>query len=288
LITLGEVLINSSEALLEVSDSPNLDALTVLTEHLGESRAWILAHPEAKLSESTKQLIQSDIEHLRNGIPLPYVIGHWEFYGLDFTLNQNTLIPRPETELLVEHALSWIDHHPDRRWVADVGTGSGCIAITLAKIQPTLSLIALDISYPALKVAQENAFRHDVTNRVNFIQSDLLSPIVQPFDMICANLPYIPSDLLPSLGVTKKEPKIALDGGQEGLDTINPFLVAASEKIAPGGCLLFEIEQSQGPEVQRFAHQLFPLADIIIHKDLAGLDRLVNVNLPEDKDFDED
>jgi release factor glutamine methyltransferase len=281
LITLGEALKNSSEALLEFSDSPNLDALTLLADRVGESRAWILAHPEVILAESTKQLLQSDIAQLKNGMPLPYVVGHWEFYGLDFTLNQNTLIPRPETELLVEHALSWIDNHPDRRWVADVGTGSGCIAITLAKIQPTLFLIATDISYLALKVARENAFHHKVTNRVKFIQSNLLSPIAQDFDLICANLPYIPSELLLSLEVAKNEPKMALDGGQGGIDIISRFLVAAYEKIAPGGCLLFEIEQTQGPEIPKFAQQLFPLAEIILYKDLAGLDRLVKIQLPE-------
>ncbi|MGW8143534.1 MAG: peptide chain release factor N(5)-glutamine methyltransferase [Anaerolineales bacterium] len=282
MITLGEALKNSSEALLEFSDSPNLDALTLLADRIGESRAWILAHPEVKLAESTKQLIQSDIAQLKNGMPLPYVVGHWEFYGLDFTVNQNTLIPRPETELLVEHALSWIDHHPDRRWVADVGTGSGCIAITLAKIQPSLSLIALDLSFLALKVARENAFRHNVSNQVNFIQSNLLDPLVQPFDIICANLPYIPSDLLPSLEVAKKEPKLALNGGQDGFDVISRFLGGASEKIAPGGCVLFEIEQSQCPQVQKIAQQLFPLAEITVHKDLAGLDRLISIQLPED------
>ncbi len=282
MITLGEALKNISEALLEVSDSPNLDALTLLADRIGEPRAWILAHPEAMLAESTKQLIQSDIAQLKNGMPLPYVVGHWEFYGLDFTVNQNTLIPRPETELLVEHALSWIDHHPDRRWVADVGTGSGCIAITLAKIQPSLSLIALDLSFLALKVARENAFRHNVSNQVNFIQSNLLDPLVQPFDIICANLPYIPSDLLPSLEVAKKEPKLALNGGQDGFDVISRFLGGASEKIAPGGCVLFEIEQSQCPQVQKIAQQLFPLAEITVHKDLAGLDRLISIQLPED------
>ena len=286
--TLGEELKHSIESLDEVSDSPNLDAQTLFADRMGKSKAWILAHPEAELPVKTHHSIQADIIQLKNRVPLPYVLGHWEFYGLDFILTQDTLIPRPETELLVEQALNYLSQHPKKKWAADVGTGSGCIAIALAKTKPNLSFIATDISYPALKVAHENASRHDVAKRIQFIQSDLLPPVNQPYDLICANLPYIPADLLPTLKVAKGEPALALDGGLNGLEIIGRFLETAPRWISPGGCLLIEIEQSQGPLVQSLARRAFPLAETNVLKDLAGFDRLVTIQLPEKKSSNED
>ena len=283
MISLGEVLKHSTESLVEISDSPNLDAQTLLADRIGKSRAWILSHPEAELPIKTHQSIQADIIDLKNGVPLPYVLGHWEFYGLDFTLTQDTLIPRPETELLVEQAVNWLSQHPKKKWATDVGTGSGCIAITIAKSKPTVSFIATDISYPALKVARENASRHDVVKRIQFIQSDLLPPIAHPFDLICANLPYILSDLLPTLKVAKAEPQLALDGGQNGLEFITRFLDTAPHLISPGGSLFIEMEKSQGLEVQSLALRAFPLAEINVLKDLAGFHRLVTIQVPDGK-----
>ena len=279
MITLGEALKNSTQFLVEVSDSPNLDAQTLIADRLGKSRAWILAHPEFELSDSIKQTIQRDIEQLKNGIPLPYVLGHWEFYGLDFYLTRETLIPRPETELLVENAVNWLNRNQERRWAADLGTGSGCIAISLARTIPTISFVATDISYPALVVARKNADRHEVVERILFIQSDLLPPMSRQFDLICANLPYIPSEILATLKVAKGEPKLALDGGQDGLDLIQRFFEFAPDHTAPGGFLLIEIEASQGPAVSDLASQSFPSAEINVVQDLAGLDRLVTIQL---------
>lgn len=281
MITLGEALKLNTESLVDVSETPNLDAQTLLADRIGRSRAWILAHPEAELPETTYQSYQADINGLIDGMPLPYVLGHWEFFGLDFSLSQDTLIPRPETELLVEKAEAWLDRHPEKNWAADVGTGSGCIAISLAKTRPFLSFIATDISFAALKVARENAFRHKVAKRVEFIQSDLLTPVAHPIDLICANLPYIPSDVLPVLKVIKAEPELALDGGHNGLDIITRFLEAAPRWISAGGYLLIEIERSQGLQVQGIARRVFPLAEIDIHKDLAGFDRVISIQLTE-------
>lgn len=280
MITLGEVLKQSSESLVEVSDSANLDVQILLADRMGESRAWVLAHPEAELPESTYQSFQADIGRLIKGVPLPYVLGHWEFYNLDFILTQDTLIPRPETELLVEQASIWLSLHPDKKWAADVGTGSGCIAIALAKSRPGLSVIATDISYPALKVAAENAYRHHVSSQIQFVQSDLLPPLTHPIDLICANLPYIRSDLLPSLEVARSEPELALNGGQNGLTIIGRFVETSARWLSPGGCLFIEIEKSQGLEVQGIARKAFPLSEINILQDLAGYDRLITVQLP--------
>lgn len=282
MITLGEVLKICTESLVEVSDSPNLDCQTLLADRLGQSRAWILAHPDINLTQRDYKSFQDDIEQLKMGVPLPYVLGHWEFYGLDFSLTRDTLIPRPETELLVEFAVDWLDRHPEKRWAADIGTGSGCIAITLAKNMPNLSMVATDISFPALKVAWKNSSRHNVANQVKFVQSDLLLPVNYRFDLICANLPYIPTKVLPTLKVSKGEPELALNGGPQGVDFIARFLESAPDKIAAGGTMLIEIERIQGQEVKRLAQRVFTGAEIIVNKDLSGFDRLVAIHLPED------
>lgn len=277
--TVSQTLQDSTKSLIEVSDTPHLDAQTLLSHRIGKSRAWILAHPEEQLDGITHQKFQKDIGKLISGVPLPYVLGQWEFYGLDFILTQDTLIPRPETELLIEQAANWLDQKSGHKLVADIGTGSGCIAVTLAKIKPSVTVIATDISYPALRVTRENSLRHDVSNRVHLIQADLVPPLAQRFDLICANLPYIPSDQLQSLKVAHGEPELALDGGAKGLGLISRFLKDAPVQISPGGCLLIEIESSQGLEVQILAQIAFPSAEICIKGDLAGFNRLVTIQL---------
>ncbi len=162
------------------------------------SRAsWILAHPAALLDEYQLERYETLTRRLESGEPLPYIIGHWEFYGLDFTLSPAVLIPRPETEMLVEHALHWLVEHPARRSILDVGTGSGCIAVSLALNCPDARILASDISLEALLVARQNVLRHGVSDRVQLLQCDLLPPTSLPFDLLCANLPYIPAADIP-------------------------------------------------------------------------------------------
>lgn len=281
MITLAQALKQSVETLVEVSDTPNLDAQTLLAHCSGKSRAWILAHPEECLTEIVVSSWLRDIEKLKTGVPLPYVLGHWQFYGQDFTLTADTLIPRPETELLIEEAVGWLDFQPGHRLAADIGTGSGCIAVSLSMVKPDLSVIATDISYPALKVARRNSSLHNVFERVHFLQTDLFPPIAHRFDLICANLPYIPTETLPTLKVSHREPKLALDGGANGLEIIGRFLKEAPYHINPGGTLLIEIDHSQGFEVQSLAQNIFPRAEISLKHDLSGLDRLVTIQLPE-------
>ena len=281
MITLDQALKQSTEALFEVSDTPNLDAQTLLAHRLGKPRSWILSHPDECLSETISTSFLRDIEELRMGVPLPYVMEHWEFFGLDFTLTPDTLIPRPETELLVEQAVNWLDLHPERRLAADLGTGSGCIAVSLTKIKPDLSVIATDISFPALKVARKNSYRHKVGERVHFLQADLFPPIAPRFDLICANLPYIPTQTLQTLKVSQREPNLALDGGENGLGLIIRLLESAPDHLSHGGFLLIEIESSQGAEVQRHAQDAFPSAEISLKRDLSGHDRLITIELLE-------
>jgi release factor glutamine methyltransferase len=159
----------------------------------------------------------------------------------------------------------------------EVGTGSGCIAITLAVRTPGLQIAATDISSAALGVAACNAARHNVAGRIFFAQADLLSPFRGPFDLICANLPYIPSAALDALSVNHHEPVLALDGGADGLRLLERLLAQAQTRLASGGCLLMEIESSLGSRSLDLARQYFPDAVVTVRKDLAGQDRLLEI-----------
>lgn len=273
---LVHVLSRTSARLAPLSDTAQLDTQVLLAQILGRSRTWILAHPETELDDRQLGDVERAVQRLEQGEPLPYVLGHWEFYGLEFEITPDTLIPRPETELLVETALAWLRANPEAGLVADVGTGSGCIAVSLAHHLPNLLLIASDISLPTIKVARRNARRH-AAGRVQLIQSDLLPPLAQPLDLICANLPYIPTDTLRGLRVYRREPSKALDGGLDGLALIHRLIAQAKENLSPSGALLLEIEAGQGTPAQAFARQAFPNASVQIEQDLAGHDRLLIV-----------
>lgn len=276
-MTLAEALQAAVEGLQPVSETPRLDAQVLAAHILGRSRAWVLAHPEAELSPEQAARFRAALARLVAGEPLPYVLGRWEFFGLEFAVTPAVLIPRPETELLVERALAWLERNPGRRLAADVGTGSGCIAVALAAHCPGLRLLATDVSAPALAVARQNAARHRALERIEFIQADLLPPLGSPLDLICANLPYIPGDTLPGLRVYRSEPALALRGGEDGLDLIRRLLALAPACLAPGGLTLLEIEASQGPGALALAREHFPTASLQIIQDLAGRDRLLEI-----------
>jgi release factor glutamine methyltransferase len=267
------------------SDTPFLEAQILLAHILGKPRPWVLTHPEAELSPQQVDLFTASYHRLELGEPLPYILGHWEFYGLDFAVTPHVLIPRPETELLVEEALAWI--HTRSKPVkaapikaapiraADVGTGSGCIAVSLAVHTPFLTLSASDQSASALKVAHQNAVKHSVEGRVHFFQANLLAPLKGPLDLVCANLPYIPTVTLASLPVGEYEPRLALDGGLDGLDLIRRLLADAPRWLAAKGLLLLEIEERQASPVLASVKAYLPDAVVRVKQDLQAKDRLV-------------
>ena len=279
--TLSEWLELLRRSLAQVSDTPSLDGQVLLAQVLERPRAWVMAHPQAELSNEQSARLQSRLQRLEAGEPLPYVLGHWEFYGLDFQLNPAVLIPRPETELLVDQARAWLQANPGRKRAADVGTGSGCIAVSLAAHHPDLRVTASDVSAAALETARKNAARHGADRRVRFVQADLLEALVGPFDLICANLPYIPSAELQKLKVFQREPSLALDGGPDGLALIRRLLAQAPHKLAPGGLLLIEVEASLGGQTLSLARQFFPDALLQVLPDLAGRERLLRVELSD-------
>jgi len=280
---LSDALRESTNRLSTVSENPSLDAQILLAHVLEVSRAWVLAHPEASLNAEQERAWNFATARLEGGEPLPYILGHWEFYGLDFSVSPAVLIPRPETEMLVERALRWLRDRPDRRRAADIGTGSGCIAISLAVNLPDLHVWASDVSLPALEIAKLNAQKNAVSDRVHFLHADLLdfqsiAPHQQPFDLLAANLPYIPTSRLKTLDVARHEPRLALDGGEDGLDLIRRLIQSAPRWLAPGGLCLLEIDSELG-EAAALARETFPHAKVSMLPDLAGLARLLVVQL---------
>lgn len=273
-----------SRRLYPVSDTPDLDAQVLLARTMDRPRSWLAAHPEARLDPEPAAALEASTQRLECGEPLPYVLGEWEFFSLPFELTPDVLIPRPETELLVERALTWLRKQKwkkDELHVLDVGTGCGCIAIALAVNAPEIRVVATDISPAALKVAQRNAVNLNVANRITFIEADLIPDAFppDPFSLIVANLPYIPTQTLHHLPVYTREPTLALDGGADGLALIRRLMTKAPEVLAPGGAMLFEIEASEGQAVLSLAYDAFKQEKVHLQQDLAGHDRLLEIQL---------
>ena len=256
-----------------------LDAQVLLAHVMERPRSWILAHPEVPLTRTQESTLENLISRIEAGEPLPYLLGRWEFFGLNFNISSETLIPRPETELLVEHALDWIKMHPPINWAADIGTGSGCIAVALAHHASHIHVLAADISLPALRVARSNAEKHGVERRVHFIQSDLLPHTAECFNLICANLPYIPNQILASIKVVEWEPLQALNGGKDGTKIIHRFIQTSPNHLSRNGLLLLEIDPSQAQSLLPIIQSVHPQAKVDFLMDLAGHQRIVSIQL---------
>jgi release factor glutamine methyltransferase len=252
------------------------EMLLVLLSHiLGRDKTWVLAHPDQPIAENSQHALEAAWSRLSDGEPLAYITGTQAFFGLDFIVTPHVLIPRPETEILVETSILWLSEHPNARKAVDIGTGSGCIAVSLAKTFDDLQILATDISPDALHVAHQNALRHAVTRQIRFLSSDLLAGINESFDLVCANLPYIPSSKLPEVNSIAFEPNLALDGGDTGLHHISKLLEQLPSKLNTPGCCLLEIEETLGQEVLTLARNNFPHSEVSLKQDLAGKDRLL-------------
>lgn len=281
--TLAAALSWAIGALREASETPRLDAELLLAHALGVSRARLLAELQTPpTSEVTRQFGEL-IARRATREPVAYLVGSKEFYGLELFVDRRVLVPRPETELLVEYALAWVrDQYTPRAAaapsIADIGTGSGCIAISLAVYLPDAQVYAVDISPEALDVARRNAERHAVAGRVKLLQGDLLAPLRQPVDLLISNPPYtILTEI--DAGVRLHEPHLALDGGVAGLAVYRRLLASAPGALRPGGAVLLEIGADQGDAVTALARQALPAARVMLHQDLAGHDRVVAIYL---------
>ena len=209
------------------------------------------------------------------GEPLAYIMGKREFFGRDYYVNQSVLIPRPETELLVERAAVLASSYSSPV-IADVGTGSGAVVISLASLVPRAIIYAMDISNEALAVARRNAGRHGLQGKITFLEGDLLSPLPGAADIITANLPYVRSAEING----NFEPRLALYGGEAGLDVVSRLCPELAPKLKPGGSVLLEIGLGQGEAVRALLAAALPGAGISVFPDLAGIERVIQATLP--------
>ncbi|GCE19676.1 release factor glutamine methyltransferase [Dictyobacter kobayashii] len=241
-------------------------------------RSHLLAYPEQELTTEQEQLYQRYLRRRCAHEPVAYIVGHKEFYGLDFIVDQRVLIPRPETELLVEEALQEIHQRfaaGSTPIVADVGTGSGAIPISIAVAEPRLPYIyACDISPDALEITRQNSERHHVSSRVRLLKGDLLAPLPEPVDVLLANLPYVGQDEMGDMtaDVLDYEPHLALFSGPLGLDLLYRFCkdAKASGTLKRGGVMLLEIGYQQATPLTRVLQELWPQAIVHCQKDYAG------------------
>jgi len=255
-------------------DTP-LECELLLRHVLGISRTQLYLDLDRELSPKQEEAFWQLLKRCLNGEPTAYITGHCEFYGLDFYVGPSVLIPRPESELLVEKTLSLAQNHR-LLTIAEIGTGSGAIAISLALELPGARIYATDISASALKVALINCQKHEVINRVYLLHGNMLDPVPEPVDLIIANLPYVRESELTGM---RFEPLLALDGGRDGMKRIRQLCRQVGGKLQPGGSLLLEIGQGQRKVVTTLLNALFPSGKIKVMPDLSGIDRVVSLSL---------
>lgn len=251
-----------------------LEAAVLLGQVLNQSRAYLLAHPEMELDDASLTPFATLLQRRLHGEPIAYLLGQREFYGFEFSVTPDVLIPRPETELLVELALERIP--PDQALqVLDLGTGSGAIALSIAKLRPQAQITAVDCAPGALSIARHNALRLGCTS-IKILESDWFSAldITHPFDLIVSNPPYIAiGDPHLTRGDVKSEPALALLGGIEGLDAIRHIVFKARSYLRDSGCLLFEHGYDQGAACREILHS-HGWQQIASYADLSGWDRV--------------
>ena len=260
-----------------------LEAEVMVMTVMRMTRQNIFAEQETEVPGSEAQQLAGIVAQRLEHTPLAYILGYREFYGINVMVTPNVLIPRPETEGMVEHTLFMALMGMETRelTIADIGTGSGAIAVNLAIHLPAARIYAVDISEPALDVAAYNIRGHSVHDRVRLGHGDLLEPLPEPVDLIVANLPYIPTARIPTLQPeVQQEPQLALDGGPDGLDLVRRLLAQAPEKLNSPGIILLELDPEQFPAAEALALQRFPDAEITAEQDLTRRDRIMVINRP--------
>jgi len=273
--------ITSQELMKTGSPDAKLEAEVLLRHVLKIDRATMFRDLEENLSEDNVTNIASLVKRRIQKEPLAYITGIKEFYGLMFEVSEGVLIPRPETELLVETAITKAKLLKKNEInIVDVGTGSGAIAVSLAVNIPNSNVIAIDLSKSALEIADENRRTHGMYSRIKLRLGNLLEPVTENIDILVSNPPYIRKDRLHSLQEeVLKEPRLALDGGEDGLRLIAELLSQARERMDSRSIILFEIDSDQGIEASKISKNTFPLGDVSVLKDLNNDDRAVLIEL---------
>lgn len=282
-ISIAETILQGAHTLRKAGvPEARREAGSLVAYVLGRDRSFILSHAEDSMGEEQVTLFFQYLERRARGEPLQYITGHQEFFGLDFEVTRDVLIPRPETELLIDAALKLTAGSCEAPFICDVGTGSGCIAVALVHQLPQARAVAIDISAEALGVAQRNASRHSVTDRIDFVLSDCFATLAAGnlrsslFDLIVSNPPYVEERAMAGLQreVRDFEPRTALAAGADGLTIIRRLLLEAGSFLKTDGFFLFEIGFNQGEAVdQLIDRETWKLLDI--HPDLQGIPRIV-------------
>jgi len=260
------------------SDEAQVEAELILRHTLYLDRVHLYQRLQDRLTDEEQETFQRLLNRRLAHEPTAYILGHREFFGLEFEVTPAAIIPRPETETLVELVIAFArDHGESPVTIADVGTGSGAIAVSLAHVIPQAQIIAIDISPEALSLAARNARRYGVTDRIHFLCGDLLQPLEAPVDIIAANLPYVRSDDWEAMPpeIRDHEPRAGLDGGPDGLRVIERLLDQAPARLNPTGALFAEIGDEHGGAARALARKAFPCAEIEVECDLAGMDRVL-------------
>ncbi len=277
-MTIKQALILATNKLNKPSPSPSLDAEVLLCFVLKKSKEFLHTHPESKLTAAQLKKFSDYIKRRAKNEPIAYIIKTKEFYGLDFYVDKRVLIPRPETELLVDTILSLQTPYSDKCIIADIGTGSGCIAVTLAKQLPKAEIMATDISKKTLLVAKKNAKKHKV--KIKFYHGDLIAPLKnKKINIIAANLPYLDNYYKTSTNPgLKYEPKTALEGFQHGIAVYEKLFRQIDNRKQKPKFIICEIGYNQAKKMEKLIKKYLPKSGIIIKKDLAGLNRLAIIN----------
>jgi release factor glutamine methyltransferase len=278
--SVAETLAQGTALLRDSSDSPHADALLLFAHVLNRGREWLVAHSDATPSPRETEAFRRLSAERSRGMPVAYLLGSAGFYGREFLVNENVLIPRPETEQLVDEALRFIGDRPFR--VLDVGTGSGAIACTIAA-ETRRTVYGTDISPAAVAVADENARRVGVADRCRFYVGDLTEPVsAQRFDLVIANLPYVPTaEIAGKPDPVAYEPREALDGGLDGLALYRRLLGALPRLVNPNALILLEAAPPTLPGLAAIAKSALPHSTLFVGRDYAGLDRYVKIGIAE-------
>jgi len=278
--SIQEILVNATNTLSATmpQHEARLQAELLLAHSLDVSRATLLARLNESVAPELAARFAANVVRRAQHEPLAYILGRQEFYGFDFIVDLRVLIPRHETELLVQLALERVKHIATP-FIVDVGTGSGAIALTLAHHLPHARVYATDCSPDALAVAALNASRLKLAN-VQLVEADLLQKLNEPFDLLTVNLPYIPTERYAQLPreIREFEPRLALDGGADGLAVLRRLLTQMQALAKHGSVALFEISEEQGVSALELVRSELPLAGAQVHKDLEGLDRVLELS----------
>ncbi|MAT43193.1 MAG: protein-(glutamine-N5) methyltransferase, release factor-specific [Anaerolineaceae bacterium] len=261
-------------------DEISIAVNALLKKSLNKDQVWMLTNLDHELKNEQIIELENQLKRLINNEPLHYILEEAAFFGRIFRVSPDVLIPRPETELLVETVIDWAQQksHSDEIKLLDIGTGSGCIPISILKAIPGSKGIGVDISYKALKVAQINAKELGVEELL-LIQSDLISGLKSKFNVITANLPYIPTDELRKLRVAKFEPELALDGGETGLLYYERLFLTLNKILDGSALCIFEFHHDQGERIRYLAKKLIKSKSINILQDYAGFDRFIKIEV---------